>query len=337
MAIAKRHHYVPQAYLQRWEDDEKLLWIYDLGDATIRHRNKDSVLWGKHLYSLTLREFSLLTTEQKLFFVAPLKEYRVFLDGNELSLPDIAQNLFYYDRFVIRKKDGSFIKQRHKAALLDDILRGKHPFIEAKYGEVETHWPQTADFFDRYRDMVIANRITFPGPNIVMNHCKNLLEFVLATYTRNPYNIMRSIKRFEVQEGVDVEAATCRRVFEEIQLKYLSGEQKMFDMDEYNIHCIFAAPDYHFLTSDNPVCIRPIEIENLNFLGIFWMPISPYTLISLSKKSDDELLNRTLQISHYLIKGKSIETFNKHICENAANMVVSSQRIEDPRFKFCHN
>lgn len=43
----------------------------------------------------------------------------------------------------------------------------------------------------------------------------------------------------------------------------------MFNMDEYDIYCIFAAPGHRFFTSDNPVCIRPTYVENMDFVGIF--------------------------------------------------------------------
>lgn len=337
MSIPKKHHYVPQVYLQRWEDSEKLLWIYNLHAETVTHRNKRSVLYEDHLYSITFQEFNLLTTEQKEFFLAPLKKYRVFLDGKELEPSEIVENLPSYDKLQIAKKDGSFIKPRHKAALLDEIINVKHPLIEHKFGVIEQQWKTTADFFDEYRRMVIAQDVTMPSADIFMQQCNHLLEFVLATYTRNPYNIIRSIERFEAEEHTNVQNIECRRVFETIQLKYLNGEKKMFNMEKYDIHCIFAAPGYRFLTSDNPVCIRPILIENMGFTGIFWFPISPYTLISLSEKSNNDLLNHTLHFSHYLITGDCVQEFNKYICENATNIVVSSERIEDSRFKFLKN
>lgn len=337
MSKPRKHHYVPKVYLQRWEDSKKLLWIYNLHTATVAHRNKSSVLYEDHLYSITLQEFNLLTKEQKEFFISPLKEYHVCLDGKELGPSEIVNNLPLYDKFKIAKNDGSFIKMRHKAALFDEIINGKHPLIEHKFGKVEQQWTTTADFFDEYRRMVIYQNVTLPSADIFMQHCNQLLEFVLATYTRNPYNIIRSIERFETEKGVTVQNIDCRRVFETIQLKYLNGEKKLFDMEKFDIHCIFAAPGHRFLTSDNPVCIRPIYIENMGFTGIFWFPSSPYTLISLSKKNNCDLLDHTLHIFHYLIAGESVQTFNKHICENAANIIISSEKIEDPRFRLLKN
>ena len=93
-------------------------------------------------------------------------------------------------------------------------------------------------FFDGYRCMVIAQDITLPSADVFMQHCNHLLEFVLATYTRNPYNIIQSIERFETERGTVVQNIERRRVFETIQLKYLNGERKMFDMKKYDIHCI---------------------------------------------------------------------------------------------------
>ena len=337
MPVPKKHHYVPQVYLQRWEDSEKLLWVYDLHTSAVAHRNKRNVLCEDHLYSLTLREVNLLTMEQKKFFVAPLKEYRVFMDGKELDLSEIVKNLPFYDRFRIMKKDGSFVKPRHQAALFYEIINGKNPLIEQKFGAIEQRWKATADFFDEYRHMIIAQEVALPDVDVIRQHCKHLLEFMLATYTRNPYNIMRHIERFETETNSHLQKTECRRVFESIQLEYLNGKRKLFDMEKYDIHCIFAAPGYHFLTSDNPVYIRPILIENMDYTGIFWFPISPYTLISLSVKSSGDLLSQNLHIFPYFITGESILALNKHICENAIDIVISSEQIEDSRFKFLKN
>lgn len=333
LSVPKKHHYVPCVYLQRWEDTEKLLWLYNICDATVSHRNKASVLYEDYLYSLTLREFDLMTTEQKIFFLEPLKEYSVFWRGKELAPTEIALNLDAYDQFRIVRKDGKPIKPRHKANLLDAIINGKHPLIENKFGTIEQLWSKTADFFDEYRNMVVKQNIMLPSADIITYHCKNLLEFTFATYTRNPYNIVQSIMRYEKEQDDIVPNNICRRIFEMLQLKYLNGEQKLFNVEEFDIRCIFTAPGYHFLTSDNPVCIRPIFIENVDFTGVFWFPISPHTLIALSKKPESDLEDHTLHIYHYLISGESVKTFNRYICENAVNFIISSEFIDDPRFR----
>ena len=45
-------------------------------------------------------------------------------------MSEIVKNLPSYDKLQIVKKDGSFIKPRHKAALYNEIINGKNPLIE---------------------------------------------------------------------------------------------------------------------------------------------------------------------------------------------------------------
>ena len=55
-------------------------------------------------------------------------------------------------------------------------------------------------------------------------------------------------------------------------------------MSKYDIHLFFTTSEHPFITTDNPVVIRGIEMEGAGFKGLFWFPISPYILISLSEE-----------------------------------------------------
>lgn len=334
MPAPKNHHYVPQVYLQRWEDQEKRIWIYDLSTMTYSHRNKRSIMREDYLYSLTFREFNLLTDKQKEFFIEPLSAYQVYLDGTKLDKPDIVKNIVHYEDFEIRKSNGELVKRRHKAALLDEVINGKHPLIETKFGRIEDQWTKTADFFDSYRSMVMARKIILPEAKVLKQHCENLLEFILAMYTRNPYAFLKSIGRIEAKKDISIQNTERRRIFETIQMDFLEGKKKLFDTDKYDIHCIFAAPGHRFFTTDNPVCIRHVFIENMDFTAVFWFPVSPVTLVTLSEKSNNEHSDNLRSIYHYLVTGESVNAFNRYICENDVNIIVSSQKIRDSRFSF---
>ena len=100
--------------------------------------------------------------------------------------------------------------------------------------------------------------------------------------------MLRSIERVKKKEHLEINNITARTVFEEIQLLYLNGERKLFDMSKYDIHLFLTTTEHPFITTDNPVVIRGIEMEGAGFKGLFWFPISPYILISLSKKNEKE-------------------------------------------------
>lgn len=101
----------------------------------IFHRNKDSIFKEDYLYSLTFRELQLLSPEQREIFAEPLKPFHVFLGSNKLASQEIVKNLQHYDELIIRKKDGTSIKQKHKSALLNEMLNKEHPEIEDGYSK----------------------------------------------------------------------------------------------------------------------------------------------------------------------------------------------------------
>lgn len=337
MSVPKKHHYVPKAYLQQWEDNEKLLWVYDLSTSTFSHKSKGSVLTEDYLYSITLREFNLLSRQQKEFFAEPLNDYQVFLDGNQLDKAGIIENLVRYDDFIIRKKDGLKVKAKHKESLLDAVFNQRHPLIEKLFGPIETSWPATVEFFEDWHHAIISGQKSRFDANAIKLYSDRLLNFILATYTRNPINILHSLNRIEEKTESSIEAETRRYVFERIQLEYLTDGRKMFNTYEYDIHLIFAASGYFFLTTDNPVVVRHVHIEDVDFTGVIWFPISPNCLVSLSKKTVDAIKSQEKTVFTYVVAGESINTFNQYICENANRIIISSRKISDIRFTFSCN
>lgn len=156
----KNHHYIPQTYLKQWEDSTKRVWLYNFIERTVSHRNKDSIFKEDYLYSLTFRELQLLSLQQREIFAEPLRPFHVFLGSNELTQQEIVENLQHYDEFIVRKKDGTIIKEKHKTALLNEMLNRKHPEIEDRYSKsVESSWNDVVNFFEKFRTMVITGNI----------------------------------------------------------------------------------------------------------------------------------------------------------------------------------
>lgn len=330
----KNHHYIPQTYLKQWEDSTKRVWLYNFIERTVSHRNKDSIFKEDYLYSLTFRELQLLSPQQREIFAEPLRPFHVFLGSNELTQQEIVENLQHYDEFIVRKKDGTIIKEKHKTALLNEMLNRKHPEIEDRYSKsVESSWNDVVNFFEKFRTMVITGNIILPEARQFAEYANKLLEFMLSIYTRNPYNMLRSIERVKKREHLEIDNITARTVFEKIQLLYLNGERKLFDTSKYDIHLFFTTTEYPFITTDNPVVIRGIEMEGAGFKGLFWFPISPYILISLSEK----MKKNHIDIKYYQILGEMTKELNSLLIDNAIECFILPDKIEDIGFSFVQN
>lgn len=146
----------------------------------------------------------------------------------------------------------------------------------------------------------------------------------------------QSINRLKEKHNIEVEDSAIRMIFETIQLNYLNKERYLFDMEQFDIHLIFTTEDCYFVTTDNPVFVRGIDIENANFKGILWCPVTPNILVSLSKKEHNNCLN----IYHHIVTKETIKDFNSIILQNAINYFVSSSEITDMKelgFRFIYN
>lgn len=79
----------------------------------------------------------------------------------------------------------------------------------------------------------------------------------------------------------------------------MNGERKLFDMSKYDIHLFLTTTEHPFITTDNPVMIRGIEMEGARFKGLFWFSVFPYILISLSKMKKNHI-----NINYYQMSGE---------------------------------
>lgn len=328
------HHYIPRTYLKQWENQNKQIWLYDIEDRTMELRNKDSIFYEKHLYSITFIESQLLAPDQKEMFIEPLKQYQVFLDGNRLNSEEIFENLTRYDEFVIREQDGRLVKKGLKKSLLEDILSKKHLVIEDKYKDiVEDSWNKTLHFFENFRKMVMENNVLLPEASVLMKYIKRILEFMLSTYTRNPYEMQRRINRIFEKKGIQIDGIRARFLFKQMQLLYLNDERKLYDVNKYDIHLLFTISDCSFITTDCPVVIRKIEIEDMGITGLMWFPISPCILILLSKRQSKDSWN----ISYGIILDDTVNKINSILIENTNKHFIFPDKKEDMGFKVIGN
>ena len=333
MSNPKKQHFVPQTYLKQWEDNENLIWLYNKEEKTVSHRNTNSFFYYLHLYSLTLFEFNYLTPQQQETFFKPLKPFSIYLDDKKLTLHDIMENIGKYDDFLIKKANGQIISRRQKEDLLEKVLTSKHFLIEEKYNNIESEWPDVVGFFENYRNMVIQEKVILPDANTFKAYIDKLLKFILSTYTRNPYNFVNILNRVEERHNFRLDEWRARTVFEKMQLLHLSDERHLFETEHYDIHLILTMPNTPFFTSDNPVIVKGIEMEDAEFTGIFWFPLSPNILVSLSNKQNQE----RIFINHYIVAEETVKKLNDIIYQYAKECFISCVNIGDNDYRFIKN
>lgn len=328
-----KQHFVPQSYLKQWEDEESLVWLYNKEDKTVAHRNTSSFFYYAHLYSLTLLEFNYLTLQQQETFFEPLKPFSIYFNDRKLNLNEIMENMEHYNEFIIKSVDGKIIGRRQKEDILEKILTSKHFLIEEKYRDIENEWLEVVDFFEKYRTIFIKNNAILPYANTIKNYVDKLLEFILSTYTRNPYIFMQSLERVEKKHNFVLNEWNARTVFEKMQLLHLNDEQHLFEIENYDLHLILTMSEIPFFTGDNPVILKGIKVEDIGFTGIFWFPLSPTILVALSEKQNQK---KTF-IKPYIATEETVKILNNIIVQSAERCFVSCVDIGNNDYKFINN
>ena len=118
-----------------------------------------------------------------------------------------------------------------------------------------------------------------------------------------------------------------------MQLLHLSDERHLFETEHYDIHLILTMPNTPFFTSDNPVIVKGIEMEDAEFTGIFWFPLSPNILVSLSNKQNQE----RIFINHYIVAEETVKKLNDIIYQYAKECFISCVNIGDNDYRFIKN
>ena len=184
--------------------------------------------------------------------------------------------------------------------------------------------------------MILSNSATSWDLNNVKCKADELLNFILSLYTRNPFRMSQSINRIQEKQNIKVNDQDIRTIFETMQLLYLNGERYLFDINKFDIHLIFTSENCYFITTDNPVFIWGCDMENLDFKGLIWCPISPNLLVSLSKHKSNDCLN----IYPHIVAKETVKCLNSKILENVANCFITSFEIDDMDnmgFQFIYN
>lgn len=199
----------------------------------IELRNKNSIFYIKNLYAITLYESYLLTEEEKQLFIEPLKQYKVFLNNNILSEQEIILNLSRYSEFEIKDSCNQKIRKLQKNYLLEKILNSKHSKIEKNFSRIESRWSNVVSYFENfrvkyYKYMLTQDKNELPKLERMKEHLDLLLNFILETYTRNPFVMNGNIIR---AEQTSLSSNIAREVFKNIVLDFLRENRFLFDVN----------------------------------------------------------------------------------------------------------
>lgn len=329
-----KQHFVPKSYIKHWENERGLVWYFDLAKREYREANKGKILKYKHLYSLASIELDLWDIDDRVELLAPIEGIQVCLNGNKLVGIDILRNLSQYKSFVMIDSSGKTIRAKHQKDLMDKVFNQMNFSIEKRFQAFEDSWDSTVDFFERYREQKLFGKPFDGTDQDLHHHLESLKQFMLLMYTRNPYQFQASLERIKKRDGVSLTSNQAKRAFKQVQLSLLDNKRTFFNMDRYKVNMVLAVPGQCFISSDNPVVIRGIELVDLDISAIMWFPVSPNIFAVLSEKKPLEVLSNGREL---LVQSETITDINQIVLEGAYEAIFSKYEIPALKFRLARN
>ena len=329
MSKYKKQHYVPQIYLEAWNDESGKIRLYDkLDNKLCRYSKTEKVLYELDLYTKTVEDNVILTNEDKEKIFKCLNGYRVIYDnGEECILLDNVdkQSIYYYgfDKWSIYRNDGTLVK---KKPLKDEIEKVRITIIEESWKMVENGWRELRDEIQ----FKIRN-----GECISRENLNDLLKFIVSQKWRTLHGLetckgyiakILEVVKDEMGEFYEKEVEDMgKTLFKNELLRFMNSDDSTFiakELEMYKkLHIVFFKPiGSKFFTSDNPVLqIVGNDFMKGNYNGIY-MPITPELMIGLFRGDNKKYTVSTL-------RNNIVRKFNTKIKNNSIKYYISDYNL----------
>ena len=325
----KRQHYVPQTYLEAWNDDTNKVRVYKKEDNMLyKYSNVDKVLYENDLYTKTVEDTLVLTYEEKCEIFKSLTGYKVFYKNQDeekelVTVEDFAIYFFDFDNWTIIREDNTVVG---KKTIKDLIQKVRITILEEQWSSIENHWG------------VLKNKIDNciqESKSLESSDLEEILEFMVAQKWRTPKaleecdniieNVLVSVKDY-LGTIYEVEKKSFGNAYFKKQiLKFQSNDVNSNILKKIEILrkflIVFIKPiGKTFITSDNPVLtLIDKEFFNGNYNGIYF-PIAPSLLIALYKGDNNRYTVGTM-------RANIVRRFNTRIKKNSLKYYVTNYEL----------
>lgn len=327
----KRQHYVPQTYLQSWNDGTRKIYLYKKEDNKLyRHSTVDKVLYENDLYTKTIEDTVILTDKEKREIFEVLDGYKVHYksEREEKDLTTFDEFATYYFDFenwtIVRNNDSIVSKKQIK----DSIEKVRITILEEQWNCIENDWSNLRDNIEKFIEekkslsraeleaiveFLVAQKYRTPK---ALEQCKDLIGSVMVPIKNDMSDNMYEIERESLGTAY----------FKEQIAKFQNNDSGSNILKEIEIlkqcHVAFIRPiGREFITSDNPVLIL---IDNSFFKGNYngiYLPISPNLMVALYKGNNQKYTVGTL-------RNNIVRRFNRRMKDNSLKYYVTNYILQ---------
>lgn len=319
----KKQHYIPQTYLEAWNDSSNKIYVYQKKDNKLfKHSKVDKVLYENDLYTKTVKDTIILKQEDKEKIFNELHQYNIYYksDKEEKILKTVEEFSTYYvdfDNWIIKRENGLVVS---KKPLKDSIEKKRLTDLEEGWKTIENDWATlrsniedsiknknsiTRDKMDAVLEFIVAQKNRTPK---ALEECTTIIEKVMSPIKESMGDI------YEIEKN-----SLGKLLFKNQISRYQNEDSRSNILIEINqlrkLQMVFFKPiGRKFITSDSPV----LKIIDNNFFkgrynGIYF-PISPDLMVALyrgnnSKCMVDKLESNVVRRVNARIKKESLKYY----------------------------
>lgn len=325
----KKQHYVPQTYLEAWNDKTGKVRIYDKEGSLYRYAKVENVLYENDFYTKTVNDSVILTNDEKEIIFKVLKDYKVIYNSEtEEKVLDTVDDfsIYYFDfyKWDIYRKDGTKVK---KKAIEDNIEKVRITVLEEEWKTIENGWRELRS--------TIIKKIK-KEEKLTLENINEILNFIIGQKWRTPQaletckeyveNVLKCVKE-EMGHLYEIEKESMGKALFKNQIARLHKIDNncivLKELEMYKkCHLVFFQPiGKKFLLSDNPILIlTDNEFVKGKFNGIY-MPITPDLMVGLFKGDSKKYSVGTM-------RNNIVRRFNKRIKENSTKYYLSEHELQ---------
>ena len=351
----KKQHYVSKVYLKSWETKVETkkepqkkfdgVYIFESGETIGDGRNRDSILWKPHLYTISFRQLYLSKKCPLIHSYFANMVYESMINNSPKPVygklgysvikekNSVYKHLYEIDDWEFFYYDGTTAK---KKSLLNRFNDMRCYLIEESFdNRFETRWESIKDSFldEAKRSYPLPGE---RGERIISEQtAKNMMEFFFMMYCRSPqfdpmdtYSWMENILKetftesnAEIDEMMDAVWFTeLYRIFFKksggFYHSVLAKSVEQCQMILFETHPNAGA----FITSDNPAFRHVSVVETNNINGLYF-PIDPNHLLFIAK--GDDKINK---IDYRMADTELIKKFNNIIASHKINTLIANTK-----------
>lgn len=186
--VAIGQHLVPRTYLKKWKHNlgrrHTKVWMYDKKDPDKGFKSVDVYDILKEDYFYDIVPGSLFIPDdalQDLFGF--ITDYEVTIDGKKLTaLRDFANNLFDYENWEIKDKNGEIASETDKSSFWTAIKSSRYTFIEKAWARYEDNW---ATYIDSIEIKLREIKSGIQGVQFSLSDISMLMKYITIYEMRN--------------------------------------------------------------------------------------------------------------------------------------------------------